>query len=252
MKLLKIKALALSLTAALSTLSCFSGLETMAQETYLIGDADSNGTVDAIDASLVLAYYAATQTNGSSNLLKGIQLTAADVDKSATIDALDASFILAMYASVQTAASSVTSDGHIYAVIDSSYSWTQAEQYCEKLGGHLATISNSKEQSLVTSLASKSLKTNFWIGGYYDDDKMKWCWVDGTPFTYTNWDTTSLNIIQPDNYWGDEYYIRFANSDITYSDWYAHKGGWNDTGNEADGISGDVPLSSFGFICEWD
>ena len=36
-----------------------------------------------------------------------------------------------------------------------------------------------------------------------------------------------------------------------FGDYYVNQGGWLDTSNESDGVEGDAPLSTFGFICEW-
>lgn len=147
-----------------------------------------------------------------------------------------------------------TYNGHSYIVYPESMTWQEAKEYCEKLGGHLVTISNADEQKFVEDLAEKFTdKTSYWLGGYYSDSE--WKWVDNTKFSYTNWDSWSDGIEeyrQPDNHTGNEFYLRFANKKMQYSTWYSNKGKWNDVSNEADGSSGDVPLDSFGFICEWD
>lgn len=145
-------------------------------------------------------------------------------------------------------------NGHSYMVYSESMTWKEAKEYCEKLGGHLVTISDADEQKFVEDLAEKFTdKTSYWLGGYYSD--LEWKWVDGTHFSYTNWDSWTdgtEEYKQPDNHTGNEFYLRFANKKIQYSTWYSNKGKWNDVSNEADGSSGDVPLNSFGFICEWD
>lgn len=145
-------------------------------------------------------------------------------------------------------------NGHSYMVYPESMTWKEAKEYCEKLGGHLVTISDADEQKFVEDLAEKFTdKTSYWLGGYYSD--LEWKWVDGTHFSYTNWDSWTdgtEEYKQPDNHTGNEFYLRFANKKIQYSTWYSNKGKWNDVSNEADGSSGDVPLNSFGFICEWD
>lgn len=147
-----------------------------------------------------------------------------------------------------------TYNGHSYVVYPESMTWQEAKEYCEKLGGHLVTISDADEQKFVEDLAEKFTdKTSYWLGGYYSDSE--WKWVDNTEFSYTNWDSWTdgtKEYRQPDNFYGDEYYLRFANKDFTYTDWKSNKGKWNDVSNEADGTSGDVPLNFFGLICEWD
>lgn len=68
---------------------------------YTLGDVDEDGTIDAMDASVVLMHYAniATQKPG---ILTETQKKAADVNADGAIDALDASSILMYYADVAT------------------------------------------------------------------------------------------------------------------------------------------------------
>lgn len=100
-----------------------------------------------------------------------------------------------------------------------------------------------------------SERTNSWLGGYYDRNREIWKWVDGTPFTYTNWDSWNnggIELSQPDNHTGNEWYIRFGKSDQIYETWVEYAGRWNDIANRAGDADDDVPLDSFGFLCEWD
>lgn len=142
-------------------------------------------------------------------------------------------------------------NGHYYLVFNNSISWVYAKEYCELMGGHLATVTDADEQEVVEKVAQdcKSAE-NFWIGGYKDKKTNKWLWVDDTPFKYTNWDDN-----QPDFFQQEEYYIRFTNDDITYGEWTAHMGKWNDCANEASGNNDKgnaVSIQTFAFICEWD
>ena len=66
------------------------------------GDIDDNGTIDAIDASVVLTIYALRSTNGDVSMYSEKQLQAADTDKNGTVDAIDASYILSYYAYIST------------------------------------------------------------------------------------------------------------------------------------------------------
>lgn len=147
-----------------------------------------------------------------------------------------------------------TYNGHSYMVYSESMTWKEAKEYCENLGGHLVTISDADEQKFVEDLTEKYTdKVSYWLGGYYSD--AEWKWVDDTEFSYTNWDSWTngeKEYRQPDNFTSDEFYLRFANRKMQYENWYSNKGKWNDIANEADGSSGDVPLNSFGVICEWD
>ena len=68
---------------------------------YTLGDVDNNGTVDAVDASKVLAYYARISTKQDGGFSDS-QKQAADVNKNGIIDAVDASKILSYYAYLST------------------------------------------------------------------------------------------------------------------------------------------------------
>lgn len=58
---------------------------------------------------------------------------------------------------------------------------------------------------------------NLWLGGYLDDEA--WKWTDGSEFTYSNWDEN-----KPDNYLGNEKYIKFPRADYEFETWSAHRG----------------------------
>ncbi|MBR6580724.1 MAG: hypothetical protein IKK66_05440 [Ruminococcus sp.] len=71
------------------------------EPTLPLGDINGDSTVDASDASNVLAVYALVSTGKESGLTEA-QIAAADVNKDGTIDASDASLILAYYAHIST------------------------------------------------------------------------------------------------------------------------------------------------------
>lgn len=66
-----------------------------------LGDVDSNGKVNAIDASAVLKEYASISIEGAESFTSD-QKTAADVNKDGKVDARDASMILKYYAYLST------------------------------------------------------------------------------------------------------------------------------------------------------
>lgn len=66
-----------------------------------LGDVNNDGLINAVDASSVLAYYAAISTNKDGGYSDS-QKTAADVDRNGRIDAVDASGILSYYAYAST------------------------------------------------------------------------------------------------------------------------------------------------------
>lgn len=74
-----------------------------------LGDVDSNGTIDALDASMVLMAYAMKATGKPSNL-DTEHLKAADVNFDGNVDAFDASIILSYYAYKATGGKALFAD----------------------------------------------------------------------------------------------------------------------------------------------
>jgi hypothetical protein len=135
----------------------------------------------------------------------------------------------------------ITWNGHRYKRIDEGKTWAEAKVYCEKLGGHLATITSAEEQATVYNLVAKGNKNLYWIGGQYTAGD--WAWVTGEQWEYTNWAPE-----EPNNLGGSESYVqiyRINVAGITNS-----VGKWNDLANTGD--SGDYSLTNSGFICEWE
>jgi hypothetical protein len=54
---------------------------------------------------------------------------------------------------------------HRYEVFDISLTWHEAQAFCEKLGGHLATITSQQESEYVYSLLKNHNKNWYYIGG---------------------------------------------------------------------------------------
>lgn len=75
---------------------------------YPLGDINENGIVDAVDASMILAYYARISTGEDGEFSAG-QRFAADLDKDGYIDAVDASKILSYYSYASTETGTVMS-----------------------------------------------------------------------------------------------------------------------------------------------
>jgi serine/threonine protein kinase len=139
----------------------------------------------------------------------------------------------------------VSSDtGHAYKVFRQSVTWNDAKQRCEQLGGHLVTISSSKEQAIVIDCIKQSgiqvdrrdgqpsaWDDKLWAGGTDQDSDGNWRWIDGTQWAFTSW---VLN--QPGN-------------DGDFLNLCPHLGGeWNDEGT----ADGPLPPRIAGFICEWE
>ena len=121
-------------------------------------------------------------------------------------------------------------NGNTYYVFNKTMSWSDANDYCNNIGGHLVTITSQKEQDFIDNNLNRS-GSRLWIGGYrLNGNSNVWKWVTGEKWNYTNWDdgepNDSSNVISNEN---------------RASVW-PHK--WNDLNDESSEQSG--------FICEWE
>lgn len=136
--------------------------------------------------------------------------------------------VMAPLLEVQTAQAATytgatTYNGHTYCIFPTSMSWSEAKVYCEKVGGHLATITSAKEQAFIEQLNSSSKR--LWIGAYRDEYFL-WYWVTGEKWDYTNWKEG-----EPNN----------QGTETCVAVWPSE---WNDLGAGSS--------EQTGFICEWD
>lgn len=140
-------------------------------------------------------------------------------------------------------------NGHYYYAYEEVMTWTQAKAACEKVGGHLSTITSEAEQQAVTEyLLQNYSRSGYWLGGTDQEREGDWRWVTGEAWSYENWDE-----LQPDNYisstnvsptgQNDEDYLGIAIGDRNW----AQNGRWNDF---ADNYNGND--TALGYLCEWD
>ena len=124
-----------------------------------------------------------------------------------------------------------TFTGNTYSIIENKMTWPNAKLYCEKLGGHLVTISSKEENDFIQETLKRNNLNNYTAIGYSDIEKEgKWKWVTGEDSVYTNWD---LSWPEPNNGIGmgeQDYAFMISN------------GTWDD------GFSGSTAI----FICEWE
>jgi len=126
-------------------------------------------------------------------------------------------------------------DGHYYYVFDLSDSsltgaaaFAAAQEYCESLGGHLATITSAEEDSFVFQTMKDQGYSNAYFGFSDETEKGTWVWVTGEEASYTNWASG-----EPNNQSGKEDYAMYY---YKYS-----TGKWN-----------DGTFDTTTFICEWE
>ncbi|MBR1397843.1 MAG: hypothetical protein IJ563_09970 [Selenomonadaceae bacterium] len=135
--------------------------------------------------------------------------------------------------------------GHYYYVFDNSSTWHDAQQYCERMGGHLAAINSGAEQSFIESLIYYGKKNAYWLGGYKQNDG-NWYWITNESFNYTHWAAS-----EPNNFFGNENRLMMYRNNNPRAK--SGLGYWNDI--DAEGISNHEDFfgaHNFGFICEWD
>lgn len=137
-------------------------------------------------------------------------------------------------------------NGHYYKLYNVGYVWDDAESYCESLGGHLATITSSAEQSIVSSLLSEGNRNSYWLGARKVNGN--YIWINGEVWSYSNWAPG-----QPDNNGNSGYEDCLMMYNARNPKNPSAVGQWNDLNHYA--ICGNEPffgINNFGFICEWD
>lgn len=123
-------------------------------------------------------------------------------------------------------------NGHYYAIFSGSLAtgWADAKEYCERLGGYLATVTSVEENDFLWTLSNQMGYTSTHFGLTDEGHEGYWTWVTGEAVTYMNWGSG-----QPDNWNGEtvENYGHF---------WGEISGKWNDSNWER---------YANAFICEW-
>ena len=92
------------------------------------------------------------------------------------------------------------SSSKCYKYFTTAQSPAAAEESCQALGGHLASIHSLEEHNFLIGMA---LSDTFWIGGVDLNNDGNWGWTDGSSFDYSNWLSNQPN--------GGEYYIVVGN-----------------------------------------
>ena len=71
-----------------------------------------------------------------------------------------------------------------YKLYTQKLGWDDADTYCKGVGGHLASIHSDEEHRKVAGIGNGNY---IWIGGSTTEKKGVWGWSDGSPWSYTNW-----------------------------------------------------------------
>ena len=133
--------------------------------------------------------------------------------------------------------------GHTYQRFDGSMTWDDAKTYCERLGGHLATINSTTEQDFIRTLIADGNRHIYWLGG--ERNSNSWHWLTDAPFAFTNWSESP-----PSHKEGqDEKLIMYRTSP---SDETIRPGTWGSLPATGDAKNLFYGPGHIGFVCEWD
>jgi hypothetical protein len=140
-------------------------------------------------------------------------------------------------------ADSVEFKGHHYKYVPDIVTWDAANMRCNRMDGHLVTISDAEENDFVLKLAGA---WDTWIGLRRTGDKF--VWVDKSPMKYTNWGPGQPDAAKEkgkmDVENAGELVGNRANQTIIWKQQWP--GRWNDLHGSK------VNLDVKGYICEWD
>lgn len=137
---------------------------------------------------------------------------------------------------------------HYYSAINAEITWEDAKEYCEILGGHLATVTDSVEEPAIEKTAIHFHE--YYLGGTDSNKEGDWKWVTGEDWHYTNWEKG-----KPDNQtrFLDKYVKTKGEDYLVYRNFLDFKISvkkWDDCiENLADYTDYDYLV---GFVCEWD
>ncbi|MBO4400722.1 MAG: hypothetical protein J5809_02635 [Selenomonadaceae bacterium] len=126
-------------------------------------------------------------------------------------------------------------NGHYYKIYNDGMTWSDAKTFCENLGGHLLTITDANEQTVIENLLyEKGSKNSYWLGGFKDSNN-RWKWITGENWSYSNWADSEPN--------GSGDCLQM------YTEQVNTNGRWDDTPTTG---SIGISIQQHGLICEWD
>ncbi|XP_052817960.1 macrophage mannose receptor 1-like [Mya arenaria] len=80
-----------------------------------------------------------------------------------------------------------TIDNTCYELVNTTKSWTSAEDDCQRRGGHLVHIQDDVQQNRLYGVVKQYLHRHVWIGLNDREAEEHFIWSSGDPVNYTNW-----------------------------------------------------------------
>ncbi|SFC37790.1 Ig-like domain-containing protein [Butyrivibrio sp. YAB3001] len=120
-------------------------------------------------------------------------------------------------------------NGHYYKLYysQSGVTWAKAQQLCDALGGHLVTITSSKEETFIENIVDKSSYEEYAIGAY--SKGAGWKWITNEKATYTpcgGWPSAGTDLVCAkrmnsgalDSWWTTTFYYYMCEWDTSTED----------------------------------
>ena len=76
---------------------------------------------------------------------------------------------------------------HCYFWSNDTKSWTDAEDFCQKEGGHLASVASNATQKYMDQRYRKGLGGVVWLGGNDIEEESAWKWTDCSHWEVEFW-----------------------------------------------------------------
>ena len=130
---------------------------------------------------------------------------------------------------------STPTEQHTYEIINTRMTWQEAAEYCESVGGYLATIESQTEYDKIVTLAESSGRKVLWLGAVRNS-KQNFEWITDEEFSFTRWLSG-----EPNNEGGNENYLVMFRVN---EQWV-----WADVPND---VSPYYSEDYVGFVCEFD
>ena len=113
-------------------------------------------------------------------------------------------------------------NSHSYQRIDSSVTWSDANNYCKNNNAYLATITSSQENAFIFDQFVNGQGKEPWLGGTDEFNEGTWEWVTGEAWSFSYWAPG-----EPNDSWGNEDYLSYS---IFKDEWgqYLYRGQWDD------------------------
>ncbi|XP_067460391.1 CD209 antigen-like protein C isoform X2 [Thunnus thynnus] len=104
-----------------------------------------------------------------------------------------------------------------YFLSSESGSWSRGRQDCREKGADLVVIDSTEEQTFLSTFTE--VETWSWIGLTDRDKEGTWKWIDGTPLTFSYWETNEPNNGGGDPKWGEEDCVHMRTGKKTEDNW---------------------------------